>query len=75
MTKEPKICPFLSMTTYERGNYKPCLKSECALWVQLQKDCPNPFYRYEFEGCGLISHPTWIPKKIEREKGESKTKP
>jgi len=57
---EGKTCPL---------NGKICLGPGCALWVELQKNTPNPFYRYVFQGCGLVQHVPWTPEK--RKEGEA----
>lgn len=54
--KEQKLCPL---------NEQPCLRQSCALWIEIQKDAPNPSYIYEYRGCGLINHIPWQPHKRE----------
>jgi len=62
-TRALKICPLTR---------KPCLTRNCSLWIRIQKQPPNPFWKLTYEGCGLINHIPFTPK--EHEKGRNNRK-
>jgi len=72
--EQPKLCPFMTANLPDRREYVSCLKEKCALWVEMTKPAPNPFYVLRYHGCGLIATVPWDFEKRETPKQREVTK-
>lgn len=63
-----KVCPIL---TAFRLSAKKCLGEDCALWLDIQKEAPNPFGKYVYRGCGLANHIPWKSVEKGKARGDS----